>query len=84
MHFIIPLQPSMNENGALEGNLKPLGACVWGDSSSAVDVLQRWRQGEKQACRMVGNHWYSNLEAVNGSVADGVFVKEEKWQLSST
>lgn len=27
------------------------------------------------------NGWYSDSEAVNGSVADGVFVKEEKWQL---
>lgn len=34
----------------------------------------------KVKAHLVGNHWYSDLPAANGSVADGVFVREEKWQ----
>lgn len=44
--------------------------------SPLAEVKPRWRQ----TWRMVGNHWYSDSQAANGSVADGVFVSEEKWQ----
>lgn len=44
-----------------------------------VEVTPRWTLSR----RMVGNHWYSDSEAANGSVADGAFVREEKWQLES-
>lgn len=40
---------------------------------TGVEVTPRWML----SCRMVGNHWYSDSEAANGSVADGVFVREE-------
>lgn len=39
-----------------------------------VEVMARWMLH----CRMVWNHWYSDSEATNGFVADGVFCQGRK------
>lgn len=51
--------------------------------SSVLDVLQRWCQGESRLAECWKIIDIPTLRLLNGSVADGVSVKEEKWQLWS-